>query len=110
MAQRQPQTLADPEDLFNDTRMSFGDHIEELRTHLFRAIYGFVIALMFSFFIGAPVLRFITEPVETALRQFHERRVQKVMKELATDPSLIQVNRPTAFTSVSVRYDQLRAL
>ena len=34
------ETLADPEDYFAETRMSFGDHIEELRWHLFRAIIG----------------------------------------------------------------------
>jgi len=30
----------DSEDMFADTRMSFGDHIEELRTHLLRALAG----------------------------------------------------------------------
>ena len=32
------------DDLFSDTRMSFGDHIEVLRKHLFRAILWFSIA------------------------------------------------------------------
>ncbi len=32
----------DPDDMFADTRMSFGEHIEDLRTHLLRAIYGFL--------------------------------------------------------------------
>ena len=27
----------DPDDFFAETRMSFGDHIEDLRTHLWRA-------------------------------------------------------------------------
>ena len=31
----------DPDDFFAETRMSFGDHIEDLRTHLWRAIKGF---------------------------------------------------------------------
>ena len=31
----------DPDDMFADTRMSFGEHIEDLRSHLLRAIYGF---------------------------------------------------------------------
>ena len=34
------------EDSFSDTRMSFWDHIEELRKHMWRAIVGFVIALL----------------------------------------------------------------
>jgi len=39
----------DPEDFFADTRMSFGDHIEDLRTHLLNAFKGFFIAFIFSF-------------------------------------------------------------
>ena len=61
----------DPEDMFNDTRMSFGDHIEDLRTHLLRAIYGFSIGMVFSlFFLGQFVMRTIVAPVETQLEQF----------------------------------------
>ena len=52
------------EDMFEDTRMSFGDHLEELRLHLWRAIAGFLIALFFSFFIGKQVLRVISAPVD----------------------------------------------
>ena len=55
------------EDIFSDTRMSFGEHIEDLRTHLLRALFGFVIALVLSFFVGKYVLGFIARPVELAL-------------------------------------------
>jgi sec-independent protein translocase protein TatC len=68
----------DADDLFADTRMSFGDHIEELRTHLWRAIVGFLICLVLSFFIGQPVLRFIASPVETELKYFHAARAKKI--------------------------------
>jgi sec-independent protein translocase protein TatC len=68
----------DPEDMFNDTRMSFGDHIEDLRTHLLRAIYGFSIGMVFSLiFLGQPVMRLIVEPLETQLEAFDNR----VLKE-----------------------------
>ena len=40
-------TIVDPEDMFSDTRMSFGDHLEDLRTHLWRAVKGFFIAMVF---------------------------------------------------------------
>ena len=40
----------DPDDFFADTRMSFGDHIEDLRVHLLRAVKGFM------FFCIAPAL------------------------------------------------------
>ena len=49
----------DPEDFFADTRMSFGDHIEDLRSHLLNAFKGFFIAFFISFFIGKFVVDFI---------------------------------------------------
>ena len=73
--------LKDPDDFFAETRMSFGDHIEELRTHLWRAIYGFLIALFFSFFLGKYVMNLITAPVKAQLDRFYERRVRAVLAE-----------------------------
>src|SRR5947199_471829 len=83
------------EDLFADTRMSFGDHIEELRTHLLRAIYGFLIALVFSFLIGSYVLDIIKAPVESQLKQFDLKRTEKVKEKLDDkDPELLALNQP----------------
>jgi sec-independent protein translocase protein TatC len=101
--------LPDPDDFFADTRMSFGDHIEELRAHLLRAIYGFVIALVFSFFIGRPVLKFITAPVEDKLHEYYDRRVQQTMAELASNPELLRENQPTPFAQLTFRRDQFLA-
>ncbi len=63
----------DPDDMFADTRMSFGEHIEDLRTHLLRAIYGFIIGFVIAVPLGAPVLRFISAPVEQQLQDFNRR-------------------------------------
>jgi sec-independent protein translocase protein TatC len=60
----------DPDDLFADTRMTFGEHIEDLRTHLLRAIYGFVGGMVLAFFFAKPILGFIIEPVNQELRYF----------------------------------------
>jgi sec-independent protein translocase protein TatC len=72
----------DPDDMFADTRMSFGDHIEDLRTHLWRALIGFGIGLVLSLFIGKPVLRFIAAPVEKELGLFYKKRVKTIEASL----------------------------
>jgi sec-independent protein translocase protein TatC len=72
----------DPEDLFSDTRMSFGDHIEELRTHLWKAIGGFLIAVVFSFFIGRQVMEFIARPVVHELQVYWDRYYAKKHREI----------------------------
>jgi sec-independent protein translocase protein TatC len=79
-------TYPDPDDMFADTRMTFGEHIEDLRTHLFRAIYGFVICMVVSLLFASYVLEFITDPVKTQLLKFYERhnaaQAKKVRKAL----------------------------
>ena len=82
---RQP----DADDLFADTRMSFGDHIEDLRGHLWRAVIGFGIAMLLSFSFSVYVLEFIQKPVVAALKEFHIRQQIKKRKELrnSSDPN-----------------------
>ncbi|MBI3407292.1 MAG: preprotein translocase subunit TatC [Planctomycetes bacterium] len=70
---RRAEPVPDPDDMFADTRMSFGEHIEDLRTHLLRAIYGFLIAFVIAIPIGKPLLRFIAAPVENELDKYEER-------------------------------------
>ena len=65
----------DDDDLFAHTRMSFGDHIEELRTRMIRAIMGFLVALVVGLFIGKPVLDFIQAPVQAQLNEFYNARI-----------------------------------
>jgi sec-independent protein translocase protein TatC len=100
----------DPDDFFADTRMTFGDHIEDLRRHLWRAVAGFGVALFLSFFIGQQVVNFITAPVKSQLRAFYNRRVERTMEDLSKgDPSLQTANQTTGFTVVYFRRDQLQA-
>src|SRR6516225_5507463 len=70
------------EDMFADTRMTFGEHLEDLRKHLWRAIYGFLIALAISFFPGWYVLDFISAPVEEELNRFYDKRAESVYQDL----------------------------
>src|SRR5262245_22999515 len=81
MKRREPDH-PDPEDMFADTRMTFGEHIEDLRTHLLRAIYGFLVAFLVAIPLGKPVLRFIAAPVEEQLEAFTERYNQSRFEEI----------------------------
>jgi sec-independent protein translocase protein TatC len=102
-------TPKDPDDFFADTRMTFGDHLEELRLHLWRAMAGFGVALFLSFFIGKAAVEFITAPVKRQLGEFHKRRVEKTLKELQNDAMYQKANEPTGFTKLYFRRDQFAA-
>src|SRR6476646_990759 len=85
------------EDLFADTRMSFGEHIEELRTHLLRAIKGLLFFLTIGFVldtvgylvdrpgigIGRPMFGVVTQPVKDQLIACYDRRLEKLEQDAA---------------------------
>ncbi len=89
-----------PEDIFDTTRMSFGDHIEELRRRLILALYGLAFFLTIGFVldnvgeamnmpnlgIGRPMMKVITEPAESAARAFYDRRNEKAKDRLTLEP------------------------
>lgn len=71
-------TEIDPEDMFADTRMSIGDHIEDLRAHLLRALKGLVIGMIIGFWpLGPYVLEIINAPVAHELTQFELRKFDR---------------------------------
>lgn len=76
------------EDLFEHTKMGFWDHIEELRSCMWRAIMGFLVGLVVGLFFGQPAVEFIAAPVEKALVRFHNDRRTKVMQAVEKDPEM----------------------
>ncbi len=87
--QQRPPMLADPEDMFNDTRMTIGEHIEDLRSHLIRAGYGLILGVLVSFIFANYVLEFIAKPVEDQLlvywKTFYERREKEILRAIEND-------------------------
>ncbi len=78
------------EDFFRDSRMSFGDHLEELRTRMWKAIKGLGLCLIIGFIldgigdraglpwlgIGRPMLKVITDPIKEQVKQFYADRAE----------------------------------
>ncbi len=57
------------DNLFAETSMSFGEHLEELRKCLFHSLYWIAIGSVFGFLVGAKVVDYITIPVERSLQK-----------------------------------------
>ncbi|MFM7057370.1 MAG: twin-arginine translocase subunit TatC [Planctomycetota bacterium] len=55
-------------DLFDDTTMTFGEHLEVLRVHVFRAVVGLMLTVSASLFFGDTIFFWLRQPVEQALR------------------------------------------
>jgi len=62
------------EDLFSESTMSFGDHLEELRQCLFRGMIGLLIGVGVGIFVAKDIVKEIQMPLKDALREYYQQR------------------------------------
>lgn len=76
------------EDLFKDSTMTFGEHLEELRVCLFRAVAGLFLGLIVGLTVGRYVVEFIQTPLTNALTRYYKAdSLERVQKELSDQES-----------------------
>ncbi len=68
------------DDYFQDSTMSFGEHLEELRNCLFRAIAGLVVGFIVGLFIGGQVVELVQSPLRNALTAYYQGRTEKEIR------------------------------
>lgn len=61
----------DDQDLFEESRMSFGEHLEELRVVLIRSLIGVAVGCIFGFIFALDVVSILQQPLERALTKFY---------------------------------------
>jgi sec-independent protein translocase protein TatC len=71
--------------LIERSRMSFGEHLEELRRRVIWSLLGLIAATILCFHFGDHIIATLTAPYTVA------------MEELGFDPRMVQLNPPEAF-------------
>ncbi len=88
-----------PDDIFKDTRMSFGDHIEELRDRMLNALKWLLLFMVVGFILDAigksvgnprigiafPMMEVITEPIKQQVSDFYNRRNERIRANKLSD-------------------------
>ncbi|MCL2710129.1 MAG: twin-arginine translocase subunit TatC [Planctomycetaceae bacterium] len=70
------------DDLFAETSMSFGEHLEELRICFIRSIISIAVGTLLGFAVGAEVIKYIQIPVQRAVESYKEQQaMQKIDAE-----------------------------
>jgi sec-independent protein translocase protein TatC len=64
------------EDLFADSTMTFGEHLEELRKCLWRAIWGLIGGIILGMAVGGYVVEFIQMPLTKALEHYYQAETE----------------------------------
>ncbi len=77
------------EDLFEDSTMTFGEHLEELRVCLWRAIFGLSLGFLVGVFAAETVVGWIQTPLENALKEYRtdqgKERIQEEIDKFTED-------------------------
>lgn len=60
------------EDLFADTTMTFGEHLDELRTALLKAVAGLAIGMLLGLLVGDKMVGLISKPLHDALVTYYQ--------------------------------------
>ncbi len=71
-------------DLFESSTMTFGEHLEELRRCLIKAIYGLVLGFVVALppiDMASTLVDYIKSPLETALQEFYLTRSTRYITE-----------------------------
>ena len=67
------------DDLFTDSTMTFGEHLEELRRALILSLGGMFVGFLLGLAVATQVVEAIKKPLQSALETFYkERAVQKL--------------------------------
>jgi sec-independent protein translocase protein TatC len=69
------------DDLFQSSTMTFGEHLEELRTCLIRASIGLLVGVVIGFFVGRDVVHLIEQPLRRALGDYYISQSQQVVEQ-----------------------------
>lgn len=60
------------DDLFEESRMTFGQHLNELRGTLVRCLIGISIGCIFGFLLADRVVNFLQTPLTAAVKKYHD--------------------------------------
>jgi sec-independent protein translocase protein TatC len=75
-------------------RMSFLEHLEELRTRIIRSLWGLALAFFASFALAKPLWTMVSEPAVTTLKHLGVNPPRLVMIEPLESVSIIWVKMP----------------
>ncbi len=90
------------DDLFQASTMTFGEHLEELRACLFKAVLGLAICFIVGLFVGGHVVQLIQRPLSQALTTYYQKEsVQRVQGDLQ---ELKKSGRPLPWTDEEIEH------
>ncbi len=70
----------DEDDLFKDTSMTFGEHLDELRVALFKALASLVIGFVIGLVVAPWVVQWVQSPLINALHDYYSQEAVEYLQ------------------------------
>jgi len=97
--------MAEPENTFQETRMTLGEHLEELRKRLFRSVLAIAIVFGFAWWFKEDLAQRVMWPWRDAVARINQELVVRFEDELKAHP---EIPRSTYFRTEDVSSKDLR--
>ena len=96
------------EDLFESTKMSFGEHLEELRSALIKAIAALVVGVLIGFLpgVGNGVVRYIQTPLQEGLKEFRKQESSEDFQQFIAELRANGQEVPEDLELAAKRYEE----
>lgn len=72
-------------DPFAETRMSFGEHLEELRAALWKAVLALAVGFCVGLLVGLPLANFIQTPLVEGMKNLRIKQHQRMLEETGAE-------------------------
>ncbi len=75
------------DDLFEGTKMTFGEHLEELRVAVVRSLVGVILGVLIGLLLATHIVNFVQGPLQNALDGYYLTKAKEdLKKEYEGDP------------------------
>jgi len=103
-------TVKQDEDLFGDTTMTFGEHLDELRTALFKAVAGLAVGMLLGLLVGKQMVSVIEAPLTKALGTYYQADATEKYEALKAEVERHGHELPYTYKQVDTLVNKQRML
>src|SRR6478735_1982247 len=73
------------EDLFESSKMTFGEHLDELRLALVKTILSFVIGFLVALIFAGQLVDYVQTPLRSALKEYYGTMAERALRKSLTE-------------------------